>query len=54
MEKVREASAGILAVFTGANGLFDIGLLNQYLAAIVSLCLITFYVKKIFTTKKEN
>ena len=54
MNRIKEVVAGSSAAFIGTNGLFNIDALNQYLAALVSIVLIAYYVKKIFFTKTKK
>ena len=52
MEQMREIGTGTMAIILSVNGLLGLNLINQILAALVSILLIVYYVQKIFSKKK--
>jgi hypothetical protein len=52
MEKIKEAGAGLLSVILLITEFASIDVLNKFLAAGVSVCLIIYYLKKIFSKNK--
>lgn len=52
MEHVKEGGAFTLAVVLSTTEFMGIDMINKYLAAAVSLCLITYYILKIFKKVK--